>query len=298
MSPPASAGAESIPYTPSLPERILAWDPRLWSPTCPHAPDLLNAFPHIGLFSPVEIPARSPLPESRSALRTIANMGGMQRRFVRSVMAVPPNIRGTRSVDAFWFTTLLHLIRRPDLRFVSVWNPSFLELPMDREASSLTGLQSRYRKQNPPSVLQPLRNAMRSYGPGYERSVAGRTATAVPLRADWRFFPTGTASGQRPDRSPRVLFHFPGNRVTPRCLPCDRDSWSSCPSIRMASPTPCARRLAHELDARATLLGNPHHRRRVFTAIALATSWKSSGHEQQCPARAIRRPEPIADWVR
>ena len=59
-------------------------------------------------------------------------MGGFQRRIVRTIMAVPPSVSKIGDVDTFWYTTLLHLVRRPDLRFISVWNPSFLTILLDR----------------------------------------------------------------------------------------------------------------------------------------------------------------------
>src|SRR5262249_62036885 len=37
-----------------------------------------------------------------------------------------------RTVDAFWYATLRHLVARPDLRLISVWNPSFLTLLADQ----------------------------------------------------------------------------------------------------------------------------------------------------------------------
>ena len=59
-------------------------------------------------------------------------VGGLQQRLVRSVMAVPSSVRHARSMEAFWYTTLRHLVRRPDLRLISVWNPSFLTLLADQ----------------------------------------------------------------------------------------------------------------------------------------------------------------------
>ena len=35
-------------------------------------------------------------------------------------------------MDEFWYATLRHLVRRPDLRLISVWNPSFLTLLADQ----------------------------------------------------------------------------------------------------------------------------------------------------------------------
>ena len=59
-------------------------------------------------------------------------VGGLQQRLVQSVMAVPSSVRQSRTMEAFWYTTLRHLVRRPDLRLISVWNPSFLTLLADQ----------------------------------------------------------------------------------------------------------------------------------------------------------------------
>lgn len=59
-------------------------------------------------------------------------VGGLQQRLVRSVMAVPSSVRHSRTMEAFWYTTVRHLVRRRDLRLISVWNPSFLTLLSDQ----------------------------------------------------------------------------------------------------------------------------------------------------------------------
>ncbi len=128
-----SAGAAKwIPYTSSLQNEfqrgIRAWVADLFL----HAPDLMNG-PAYWSVSPVEIskqitPSGIPVGFADDS----EYVGGMQQRLVRSVMAVPPKVGSAGHVDAFWYATLLHLIQRPDLRFISIWNPSFLTLLMDR----------------------------------------------------------------------------------------------------------------------------------------------------------------------
>lgn len=60
-----------------------------------------------------------------------AALGGIAARLVDAVMAVPASVRLVRDVDAFRYATALALLRRRDLRLVSVWHPSFLELLLD-----------------------------------------------------------------------------------------------------------------------------------------------------------------------
>jgi GH3 auxin-responsive promoter len=47
---------------------------------------------------------------------------------VRHALAVPAAVRHVRDVSAFWDLTLLALLRARDLRLISIWHPSFLEL--------------------------------------------------------------------------------------------------------------------------------------------------------------------------
>jgi GH3 auxin-responsive promoter len=121
-----------IPYTSSLQNEfqrgIRAWVADLFLNT----PDLLHG-PAYWSVSPSEDCEQI----TRSGIRVgfaddSEYVGGVQRRLVQAVMAVPAHVRKLRDLDAFWYTTLLHLVRRPDLRFISVWSPSFLTLLMDR----------------------------------------------------------------------------------------------------------------------------------------------------------------------
>ncbi len=58
-------------------------------------------------------------------------LGGIRKRLVSAVMAVPDNIRHITDMNEFRYITLLHLLRHPDLRLISVWHPSFLSLLLD-----------------------------------------------------------------------------------------------------------------------------------------------------------------------
>ena len=60
-----------------------------------------------------------------------AYLGGVRKRLVDSVMAVPGWVRHIESIEAFRYITMLLLLRRPDLSIISVWHPSFLEQMMD-----------------------------------------------------------------------------------------------------------------------------------------------------------------------
>ena len=61
-----------------------------------------------------------------------AYVGGWQRRLVRSVMAAPPELRHVSDVERFRYLTLLSLVGASNLRLISVWNPTFLTLLLQR----------------------------------------------------------------------------------------------------------------------------------------------------------------------
>jgi hypothetical protein len=128
----SSRAAKWIPYTASLQQEfqrgIRAWVADLFL----HDRDLLHG-PGYWSVSPVE--AREEVTPSGIAVGFADDseyVGGLQRRLVRSVMAVPSSVRHSRTMEAFWYTTLHHLVRHPDLRLISVWNPSFLTLLADQ----------------------------------------------------------------------------------------------------------------------------------------------------------------------
>jgi len=55
---------------------------------------------------------------------------------VRQAMAVPSSLRYVRDTRAFWRLTALALLRRRELRLVSVWHPSFVDLLMEAASDS------------------------------------------------------------------------------------------------------------------------------------------------------------------
>ncbi|MCC6457031.1 MAG: GH3 auxin-responsive promoter family protein [Caldilineaceae bacterium] len=52
-------------------------------------------------------------------------------RLVEAALAVPNQVKQVGAMDAFRYTTLRHLLATPDLRLISVWNPTFLTLLLD-----------------------------------------------------------------------------------------------------------------------------------------------------------------------
>lgn len=61
-----------------------------------------------------------------------AYVGGWQRRLVQAVMVSPPVANDDGDLEAFRYQTLLALLRAAKLRLISIWNPTFLLLLLDR----------------------------------------------------------------------------------------------------------------------------------------------------------------------
>jgi len=58
-------------------------------------------------------------------------LGGAARRLVAATMAVPAALQEVRDMETFFLLTLVCLLRRRDLRLVSVWHPSFFLLLLE-----------------------------------------------------------------------------------------------------------------------------------------------------------------------
>lgn len=58
--------------------------------------------------------------------------GGWQRYLIQAVLAVPPLVRLIDDMETFRYVTLLFLLRSQSLAFISVWNPTFLTLLVNR----------------------------------------------------------------------------------------------------------------------------------------------------------------------
>ncbi len=58
-------------------------------------------------------------------------LGGFKGWLVRSVQAVPMEVKLIGDMESFWYVTLLFLLRSRRLALVSVWNPTFLTILCD-----------------------------------------------------------------------------------------------------------------------------------------------------------------------
>jgi len=123
----STAARKLIPFTPSLRREfqraIGAWISDMFGGNR----DLLRG-PSYWAISPA-----TPEPNESGAVPVgfdddSAYLGFWSQRLVRASLAVPSSVRYVADVDDFRMATLLLLLRARELRVVSVWHPSFLEL--------------------------------------------------------------------------------------------------------------------------------------------------------------------------
>ncbi len=127
----STAASKLIPYTATLKSEfqrgIAPWIYNLYTniPELQRGPAYWSVTPLIDgkRFTPAGIPIGF---ESDSAY-----LGLFGQWLVNSVMAVPNAVKNISDIDAFRYVTLLCLLRQPDLRLISVWNPTFLTLLLD-----------------------------------------------------------------------------------------------------------------------------------------------------------------------
>ncbi len=67
-------------------------------------------------------------------------LGKGQAWLVRRAMAVPAELRLEQDMGTFWQRTLGYLLRERDLRLISVWHPTFLELLLEAAEQNWTWL--------------------------------------------------------------------------------------------------------------------------------------------------------------
>ncbi|HXQ35047.1 MAG TPA: GH3 auxin-responsive promoter family protein, partial [Anaerolineales bacterium] len=128
LSSGSTAASKLIPYTNRLKSEfqrgIAPWIHNLYK----NLPDLLDGPAYWSItplvdgkrFTPAGIPIGF---ESDSEYLRLFG-----KWLVDSVMAVPNDVKNISDVDSFRFITLLYLLCQPELRLISVWNPTYLSL--------------------------------------------------------------------------------------------------------------------------------------------------------------------------
>jgi hypothetical protein len=291
----SSSPAKWIPCTASLQHEfqrgIRAWVADLFL----HDADLLNG-PGYWSVSPAQA-CREVTPSGIPVgfADDTEYVGGLQQRLVRSVMAVPSSVRHSRNMDAFWYATLRHLVRRPDLRLISVWNPSFLTLLADQ----LSEHGDRLLHDEP-----TLKRALRA------RTAAERHALLWPrlrMISCW-------ADGNSGPAARRLAALFPQARICAKGLIATEGfvslPWEGCdgavlavrshfleflPADSAGRPEVTHPHLAHELEvgqAYSVVLttGGGLYRYHLGDLVTVV------GHKQDCPLVRFAGRQHVADW--
>jgi hypothetical protein len=128
LSSGSTAASKLIPYTGTLKAEfqrgIAPWIHNLYTnvPGLKQGPAYWSITPLVDgkRFTPAGIPIGF---ESDSAY-----LGLFGKWLADSVMAVPNDVKHISDMDSFRYVTLLCLLRQPNLRLISVWNPTFLNL--------------------------------------------------------------------------------------------------------------------------------------------------------------------------
>ena len=130
LSSGSTAPSKLIPYTASLKsefQRGLApWIYDLYT----REPQLKNGPAYWSITPLTDVPRTTPggIPVGFEA--DSAYLGAVGQRLVESVLAVPSAVKHIRGADgaAFRYVSLLFLLRQPELRLISIWHPTFLNL--------------------------------------------------------------------------------------------------------------------------------------------------------------------------
>jgi GH3 auxin-responsive promoter len=145
-----------------------------------------------------------------------AYLGGVRRWLVRSVLAVPSDVRAIVDPAAFRYVTLLFLVRAGRLRLLSVWHPSFLNQLLDALPEHLDRIidDIAHGTMTPPGELPAsVRSSLaRAVAPDPKRAAYLRTAASRSARAVWPRLALVSCWGDGPARpyAERLARALPG----------------------------------------------------------------------------------------
>jgi hypothetical protein len=196
-----------------------------------------------------------------------AYLGGLRRWLVRSVLAVPSDVRAVVDPAAFRYVTLLFLVRAGGVRLLSVWHPSFLNQLLDALPEYLDRIIDDIARgtMTPPGELPAsVRSSLsRAVAPDPKRAAYLRTAASRSARAIWPRLALVSCWGDGPARpyAERLARALPGISIQRKGL-ISTEAIVSIP-FREGYPVAVAShffefvdrrgraRLTHELEARA-----------------------------------------------
>jgi hypothetical protein len=124
----SASASKLIPYTQSLraefQRAIAAWIVDLFR----HKPDLKNGPAYWSITPLIEGQRTTAGGIPIGFEEDSAYLGLWGRRLIDAALAVPNDVKSIQDMEAFRYVTLLFLLQQPDLRLISIWNPTFLSL--------------------------------------------------------------------------------------------------------------------------------------------------------------------------
>jgi hypothetical protein len=300
----SASATKLIPYTPSLRREfqrgIKPWIADLFT----HSPDLMRgqAYWSVSPVSSAATRTRGGIPigfEDDSAY-----VGSWRRVLVRQVMAAPASLRNAADIEAFQYQTLLALVRSDNLRLMSIWNPSFLAVILERLPQHANQLLRDLR--DDPDRARPLRAALKASTPSERHALLWPRLRLISCWAD------ANAAGA----AAALASAFPQARLQPKGL-IATEGFVSFPLCGVQASALAVRShffefapigssgeadedspvLAHELDEaqRYTVIistGGGLYRYRLNDVIEVI------GHVAECPLiRFVGKHEYVSDWV-
>ena len=212
-------------------------------------------------------------------------------------MAVPDGVRLASDMDAFRYATLLFLVRSRDLRLISVWNPTYLSLLIDRLPE--WGDRICHDLAHDPRRAAEVRAALRASSP---QETYARIWPKLAVISCWK---DANAAGP----AARLAALFPRQRMQGKGL-ISTEAFVSFPLVGCEDaalairshfleflPTGSDRpRLAHELErgveyAVVVTTGGGLYRYQLGDQIEV------TGHVRDCPLiRFVGRQASVCDW--
>jgi hypothetical protein len=126
----STAAAKLIPYTSALQREfqagLAAWVGNLYG----QMPALIGG-PAYWSLTPLTRGRQSTLAGIPIGFEEDSAYLGPLGRLIEAALAVPNAVKQVAAMDVFRYVTLRHLLATPDLRLISVWNPTYLTLLLD-----------------------------------------------------------------------------------------------------------------------------------------------------------------------
>jgi hypothetical protein len=168
----STSAAKWIPYTSSLQAEIrAAVAPWLFDLFLGN-PDLLRGPAYWSITPALRRPGDSSTTVPIGFEADSAYLGGAFARLAGATLAVPGSVRAIEDMQAFRRVTLLFLLKRGNLRLISIWHPTFLTLLLESLQTLwddlLACIESGFRMQYPPIDIPADRTRARelsSIGP-------------------------------------------------------------------------------------------------------------------------------------